>query len=302
MLKLTPVLKNYLWGGKKLESLYGRDNGGDIISESWEVSVHPDGLTKTVDGTLADYIRENPTSVDKDGSEFPILIKFIDAMKSLSVQVHPDDEYSRIHENDNGKTEMWYILGADEGAGIYCGLSRDTTREEFAAKIADGTVEELLNFIPVKEGDCYLIEAGTVHAIGAGCVICEVQQSSNATYRVYDYNRRDANGNLRPLHIEKALDVINFKKFDDPTVREEAKAVEGGKIKTITKCKFFDSKKLSLSGTYRTKNCESFTAINVLSGSGKINGLDFTPGDSFFAPRCEEIEISGTAEIILTTK
>ncbi len=176
ILKLTPSLKDYIWGGTRLKELFGRDNGDKRISESWEVSVHPDGLCGCGSGTLSDYLAENPQAVDREGKPFPILIKYIDAKQNLSVQVHPDDVYARRTENDNGKTEMWYILCADEGAGIYCGFKRDTSRGEFLEKVENGTVEELLNFIPVKRGDCFLIEAGTVHAIGAGCVICEVQE------------------------------------------------------------------------------------------------------------------------------
>ena len=135
MLKLTPVLKDYLWGGYKLKGFFGRDNGGRKISESWEVSVHPDGLSGCGEGTLADYIAQNPKSVDEAGSAFPVLVKFIDAAQNLSVQVHPDDEYARRVEGDSGKTEMWYILQADEGAGIYCGFARDTAKEEFLEKV-----------------------------------------------------------------------------------------------------------------------------------------------------------------------
>ena len=204
MIRLYPVLKDYIWGGKKLGTLFGRDNGGKKMSESWEVSVHPDGQSVCSGGeTLAQYLAAHPQAVNRAGDPFPVLIKYIDAAQNLSVQVHPSDAFARREENDNGKTEMWYIVQADEGAGIYCGFRRDTGKEEFLRRVADGTVEELLNFIPVKAGDCYLIKAGTVHAIGAGCVICEVQQSSNVTYRVYDYGRLGADGKPRQLHVER---------------------------------------------------------------------------------------------------
>ena len=302
MIKLNPVLKDYLWGGMKFGKMYGRDNGGKKMSESWEVSVHPDGLSTWEGGTLAEYLAKNPQAVDKAGSPFPVLIKYIDAAQNLSVQVHPDDEYARRVENDNGKTEMWYILGADEGAGIYCGFKRDTDKEEFLAKVKDGTVEELLNFIPVKEGDCFLIEAGTVHAIGAGCVICEVQQSSNVTYRVYDYNRRGADGKLRPLHVEKAVDVINFKAFEDHTNTGTFAAVAGGKMRRLTGCKYFGCRLLDLDGTYSEENKISFTAVNVLKGEGKADGKPFKAGDSFFVPCGEKFTLEGKAEIVLTTE
>ncbi len=298
MIKLKPVLKNYLWGGRKLHDLYGRENNGDLISESWEVSVHPDGVSQP----LAEYLASNPTAVDKQGSEFPVLIKYIDAAQNLSVQVHPNDEYARRVENDNGKTEMWYIVDADEGAGIYCGFQRDTDRQEFLAKVQDGTVEELLNFIPVKKGDCFLIEAGTVHAIGAGCVICEVQQSSNVTYRVYDYNRKGADGKLRPLHVDKAIEVINFKKFENHTNSGNVEKMGATTMQLLTQCKYFCCRKLKLNGSFTAKNENSFTAVNVLKGSGTINGENFKSGDSFFIPCEERLSLSGNAEIILTNK
>ncbi len=240
--------------------------------------------------------------MDKDGSSFPVLIKYIDAAHNLSVQVHPDDEYARRVENDNGKTEMWYVFGAEKGAGIYCGFKRDTNKEEFLSKVKDGTVEELLNFIPVKEGDCFLIEAGTVHAIGAGCVICEVQQSSNVTYRVYDYNRKGADGKPRPLHVEKAVDVINFKAFKDQTNAGSFYPVQGGKMRRLTRFKYFECRKLDLDGTYTEEENNSFTAINVLKGEGKADGKPFKAGDSFFVPCGEKFTLEGKAEIILTTE
>lgn len=299
-MKLTPVLKDYIWGGFKLKELFGRDNGDNKISESWEVSVHPDGLSTSSEGTLAEYIALNPKAVDKDGNPFPILIKYIDAKQNLSVQVHPDDEYAHRVEGDNGKTEMWYIVNADEGAGIYCGFKRDTNKNEFLEKVKDGTVEELLNFIPVKAGDCFLIEAGTVHAIGAGCVICEVQQSSNVTYRVYDYNRKDANGNLRALHVDKAVEVINFNAFKDKTHSGTPSQCGGGYVRLLTECKYFRCRELLLDGEYTESADRSFVTVNVLEGSGEINGMHFERGYSFFVPCGENIDLKGSAKIILT--
>lgn len=300
MIKLQPVLKDYLWGGMKLGPLFGRDNGGKKMSESWEVSVHPDGESLCEGGTFADYLRAHPTAVDKEGSDFPVLIKYIDAAQNLSVQVHPDDAFARREENDNGKTEMWYIVQADAGAGIYCGFRRDTGREEFLRRVADGTVEELLNFIPVKAGDCYLIKAGTVHAIGAGCVICEVQQSSNVTYRVYDYNRLGADGKPRQLHVEKAVRVINFAKFKDDTGSGAPEQVAGGTLRRLTACSYFSCRELALDGTYTECNDRSFTAVNVLSGEGRADGTPFRAGDSFFVPCGEAFSLEGNARIILT--
>lgn len=300
MFKLIPTLKDYIWGGRKLEGLYGRNNGGSKISESWEVSVHPDGPSKLENGgTLAQYLADCPEAVSPKGGALPVLIKYIDAADNLSVQVHPGDEYARKYENDNGKTEMWYIVQADEGAGIYCGFREDTDKVLFKQKVADGTVEELLNFIPVKAGDCYLIEAGTVHAIGAGCVICEVQQSSNVTYRVYDYGRKGADGKPRQLHLEKALDVINFGKFKNNTNSGAPECVAGGSVRRLTECAYFRCRELTLCGEFSECN-PSFTAIDVLSGEGKADGKTFRAGDSFFVPAGERFTLEGNAKIILT--
>ena len=302
VLKLSPTLKDYIWGGYKLKELFGRDNGGKMISESWEVSVHPDGLSKCDGVTLADYIGANPYSVNRQGDRFPVLIKYIDAKQNLSVQVHPDDGYAHRVEGDNGKTEMWYIIKAEKGAGIYCGFKRDTSRGEFLEAVQKGEVESLLNFVQVKEGDCFLIEAGTVHAIGAGCVICEVQQSSNVTYRVYDYNRKDANGNTRELHLDKALNVINYKAFCDSTNSGEFQPCDGGKIRRLTECKYFRCRELLVESEYCEEAKTSFVTLNVLEGSGEINGQAFSAGDSFFVPCGEHFAVNGKAKIILTDR
>ena len=195
--KLKPVFKDYLWGGKKLKALYGA--GGSIVAEAWLVSAHPDGMSMVAEGKyegmpLPDYLLKA-----EGHSAFPVLIKLIDSAQKLSVQVHPDNEYARIHENDNGKSELWMVLEADEGAYLYVGFSRDVSKEELRQRIQDGTVEEVLRIrLKPSPGDMIYIPAGTVHAIGEGNLILEVQQSSNATYRLYDYNRRDAEGQPPP--------------------------------------------------------------------------------------------------------
>ena len=300
MLKLNPVYKDYIWGGDKLNLLFGLSEE-KRLAESWELSVHPDGVS-TYEASFADYIKNNPQAVDEAGSPFPILIKYIDAKQNLSVQVHPNDVYAHRMEGDNGKTEMWYIIQADEGAGIYCGFKKDTTKAEFLKGLQENTVEELLNFIPVKSGDCYLIPAGTVHAICAGCLICEVQQSSNVTYRVYDYNRIGADGKPRPLHIEKALEVIDFHKFEDKTNRREYENIQGNKLRILTECQYFRCRELLLTSTFEDRSENSFTAINVIEGTGTANGKSFSAGDIFFVPCGENYSLSGTGKFILTTK
>ena len=299
MLKLIPALKDYVWGGNRLKSLYGRE-GGDKVAESWEVSVHPDGPSGIAGGgTLAEYLAARP-EVGGGAGGLPVLIKYIDAAQNLSVQVHPDDAFARREEGDNGKTEMWYVIGAEEGAGIYCGFRKDTDKDAFLAKVQDGSVQELLNFIPVKAGDCFLIEAGTVHAIGAGCLICEVQQSSNVTYRVYDYGRL-VNGKPRQLHLDKAMRVINFSAFRDRTGSgKKEPAGEGCALRHLTQCRYFRCRELRLGGTFAEQNDGSFTAIDFLSGEGEINGERFRAGDSFFIPCGEKFEIKGKGLAVLT--
>jgi len=301
LLKLKPVFKDYIWGGYKLKSVFGRDNNGKRISESWEVSVHKAGLSSSDQGTLKEYIDNNPTCVSQHHSNFPILIKYIDAAQNASIQVHPDDEYARKMEADSGKTEMWYVIQADEGAGIYCGFKRDVTKEEVAEAIKKGEIEKLLNFFTVKPGDCFLIEAGTIHSIGAGCVMLEVQQSSDVTYRIYDYERKTDDGELRVLNVERALDVIDYKAFVNKANYSDFVDINNSRIRTLTKCEYFSCRELALNGEFTEVNDRSFVAVNVISGKGMINGRYFTSGDSFFINRTERINLQGKAKIILTS-
>ena len=215
IVKLTPSYKSYVWGGERLKRSYGKETPISPLAESWELSFHKDGESRLPDGRTISSVA---TSMDIGSNAsafpyFPALVKFIDADQDLSVQVHPSDEYALTHENSFGKTEMWYIVSAEKNAGIYLGFSKDVSAEEFENAVNRNTLVELMNFYPVKEGESYFIPAGTIHAIGKGCVILEIQQSSNLTYRIYDWDRRDKFGNSRELHIEKAKKVLNFKKF-----------------------------------------------------------------------------------------
>ncbi|HOJ12284.1 MAG TPA: class I mannose-6-phosphate isomerase [Clostridiales bacterium] len=220
-LKFVPVYKDYIWGGRNLEKL-GKKLPEGKVAESWEVSCHPDGESIISNGlfkgkSLTDYVNEFNYKVIgtglswKPGDRFPLLIKLIDANDRLSVQVHPDDEYASLHEEDkNGKNEMWYVISAKPGAKLVYGLKTGTTREKLENAVRNNSIEEHLNYIQVAAGDALNIPAGLVHAIGSGILLAEVQQNSNNTYRVYDYERVDINGNKRPLHIEKALEVISY--------------------------------------------------------------------------------------------
>ena len=211
-IRFKGVYKDYIWGGNKMREKYGVKTELSPVAESWVLSCHADGMS-VIDGgkydgvSLKDYIKENPAvlGTDRKSDELPILIKFIDARESLSVQVHPDNEQARAWENDNGKTEMWYVVEADKGAKMTCGVKNDITKEELTAAIKNNTVEALLNTNPSKKGDIFFVEAGTIHAIGAGNIIAEIQQNSNVTYRLYDFDRRGKDGKPRELHIEKGV-------------------------------------------------------------------------------------------------
>ena len=216
ILKLVPECKDNIWGGVKLKEKYGKQTDKDPVAESWELSFHKDGPTRLANGkTLQEEVTAKELGRNCDGFPFfPMLVKLIDAKQDLSVQVHPSDAYALEHENSFGKTEMWYIVEAEKGAGIYLGFKKDVTQEEYETAIKENTLTDLLNFFEVKAGDCYFIPSGTIHAIATGCLICEIQQNSNLTYRVYDYGRRDKNGNLRELHVEKALKVTDLQKYE----------------------------------------------------------------------------------------
>lgn len=275
--KLIPACKDYLWGGNKLKEKYGKECSFEPCAESWELSFHSDGKTVLETGrTLEETLTEAELGTNTlDFPFFPVLIKFIDAKSNLSVQVHPSDDYALENENSFGKTEMWYIVEADEGAGIYLGFKRDVTKEEYRLAIQNNTLTEMLNFYPVKSGECYFIPSGTIHAIGAGCLICEIQQNSNLTYRVYDYGRKDKNGNARELHVDKAMLVTDYKKH-------ELKRLSGN---TLGISKYFNVQRLVIDGAVSlTASDKSFNCITCTSGEGRINGEKISRGDSFLVP------------------
>ena len=291
--KLTPACQDYIWGGVKLKEKYGKITEKTPCAESWELSFHKDGLTRTSDGrTLAERFTEKDFGENaKRFPFFPMLIKLLDAKQNLSVQVHPSDDYALKNENSFGKTEMWYIVEGEEGAGVYLGFKRDVTKEEFEKAIKDQTLMELLNFYPAKAGDCFFIPSGTIHAIGAGCLICEIQQNSNLTYRVYDYGRTDANGNPRQLHVEKALKVTDFSKFQPPVF-------EGN---VLGESEYFHVEKLCVTNKTSVEvSQESFVCAVCVKGECEIEGQTMRQGDSYFIPaEYGKVEFVGKAEILL---
>lgn len=293
--KLKPAFKDYIWGGERLPLRYGKETELRPVAESWELSLHKDGMTCTEAGIPLSEIVDEKILGTACGAFpfFPILVKFIDARENLSVQVHPDDAYALAHENSYGKTEAWYITEAEEGAGIYLGFSREVTREEVEEAIREERLCDLLNFYPVKAGECYFIPAGTVHAIGAGCLICEIQQNSNLTYRVYDYGRRDAKGQTRELHVDRALRVMNFGKYEK---------TEGASGDLLASCDYFTARRLTVEGRGEiTVDERSFCSLICVDGEGRIGDRVAKRGDSFLIPAGYGVlSLEGTMTLIRT--
>ena len=288
--RLTPSLKDNLWGGNKLRG-YGKITENEIIAVSWELSFTKGGVAETEDGIPATeaFPRETWGENCRDFEFFPVLTKFIDAREKLSVQVHPSDEYALENEGEYGKTEMWYVVEAEEGAGLYMGLKDKCTPELFKQKTEDGTVEELLSFKEVKKGDVFFIPSGTIHAIGSGTLIFEIQQNSTLTYRLYDYQRRDKSGKLRELHVDKAMAVANLDVYEPaPSDCENSEL--------IGKCKYFETSKCNLEFTSRAflVDNSSFLSITATDGEGYVEGEKIKKGDTFFCP-------AGAGEITVST-
>ena len=316
-LRLSPAFKDYLWGGERLKEDYGKKTDMSPLAESWELSCHPAGPSVIANGpwagkTLTAYLEANPQHLRagaEAGTEFPLLIKLIDAAQSLSVQVHPDDEYARTKENGQlGKTEMWYVVDAKPGAGIYYGFKRPTTLEEMEAAIRENTLTELLNWVEAKPGDVFFIPAGTVHAIGAGLLIAEVQQSSNLTYRVYDYGRVGADGKPRELHIAKALDVAKRERPETPVgPTEPAHDVPGGRLQPLVACDRFNVSELTVSGLMEENvTPESFVSLLCLEGEGVLlcggESLALAKGQSVFLPAgMGACRLAGEMRLLRTT-
>lgn len=314
ILKLNPVFKDYIWGGTRLKDDFGFESNLDKLAEGWMLSCHKDGKNTILGGTYNNKTLEEV--IEQFGKEkitgtkslnfpyFPVLIKLIDAKDNLSIQVHPDNDYAQRVENEFGKTEIWYVLDAEPDATLVYGFKEKITSEEFKKAIEDETLTDVLNVVNVKKGDLFFIEAGTVHAIGKGTLIAEIQQNSNSTYRVYDYGRVGNDGKPRELHIKKAVDVSKTEpaKYDIKPFGEK-EDIGGNTAQLLTKCDLFTVYHYDVKNTLTLNtNEESFNHVLVLDGNGKINDKDFKKGDSFFIPaNFGDYEISGDAEIIVTS-
>ncbi len=311
ILKLNPVFKDYLWGGTKLRDEYGFESDLTKLAEGWMLSCHKDGENTIQNGefagkTLTEIVKSNPDFLGENGKKFeyfPILIKLIDAKNDLSVQVHPDNEYAMRVEKEYGKTECWYVLDCDEGAELIYGFNREITSEEFKEKIADNTFLETVNKVKVKKGDLFFIEAGTLHAIGSGILLAEIQQNSNTTYRVYDYGRVGADGKPRELHVEKAVDVTNCVPPTRSTDPEgELIKYDNYSTQLLTECELFSVKKVTVTDFFDgVADEKSFVSVLVTDGNGTIDGMEIKKGDSLFIPaNYGAFTIKGNIETIIT--
>ena len=313
---LRPAAQDYLWGGSRLNDDFNLGIDIDPFAEAWVCSTHPDGPSLLENGErLLDVVKAHPEymgthALSVADGEFPILIKLIDAKKDLSVQVHPDDEYAKKYENGSlGKSEMWYVLDAKDNSQLVYGFSRDVTETEVRRAVSDGTVEKLLHFVPVKKNNLFYIEAGMVHAIGAGCLIAEIQESSNLTYRLYDYNRQDRRGNYRPLHVDKALQVANLKSSMTPRQPMRVLKYENGVAsELLSRCKYFQVERMLLNTEgrrmpeFRTSE-NSFHVLLCVDGCGVMLGdetdIPFFKGDCIFVPANSiSLRLHGRAQLL----
>lgn len=320
---LQPACKEALWGGQKLKEHFGKQADLDNIAESWECSTHPEGPSTVTTGEhkgmlLTEVLQKYPEYLGthpRSKGELPILVKFIDARQKLSVQVHPDDEYARNKEGELfGKTEMWYVLDAAKDAKLVYGFYHDMDKKKLRHSIENGTVEKYLQKVPVHRDDVFFIEAGTVHAIGAGALIAEIQENSNLTYRLYDYNRRDKQGKLRELHVDKALDVVDLRQSSEP--RQPLRVLKyqrGWASELLCRCQYFQVERMLLNTEscremadfYTDKNsfqvllCTSGCGLLLYGGSGV---LQFFKGDCIFVPAGSvPLKIHGSAQMLKVT-
>lgn len=296
VVKLQPATKDYIWGGKKLKS-WGKLSPSDSIAECWELSFNSEGPSLISSGQeQGRFLKDVATPADIGAIPssfpfFPVLIKLIDSADNLSVQVHPNDDYALTHEGQYGKTEMWYVIETEKGAGLYVGFKKKTSAEEVRKAVDEGTVIDLLNFFPVKPGEVYFIPSGTVHAIGKGVTLIEIQQNSTLTYRLYDYKRLGKDGKPRELHLEKALLVLDYEPY-----RPQAFARPCIGASKYFQAYAYEAKDFS----QVTASKDSFASLTFVSGEGVFAGINYRKGDTFFIPAGKRGTLKGVGQFILT--
>ncbi len=312
-LKLSYITKSPLWGGKHLIEGWGLASKADTVGEAWMLTVRDKEMSIIQNGacegmTMREYIDTYGNEVvgsAHTGGDFPLLVKLIDACDKLSVQVHPDDDYAARVEHDRGKTEMWYIVEADEGAEIIYGLADGISAAEFRSMVRQGRLSDTMRHCPVHAGETYFIPSGMLHAIGSGILIAEIQQNCDLTYRVYDYDRRGADGSLRELHVDKALDVtVPFTEDEVNAIRYESGAADS---ETLAHCRYFKTSKLCVTApTELTVDGASFAFVLCLGGEGEIvSGGEKHPvslADGYFLPAgLGDVTIGGEMTVLVAT-
>lgn len=315
---LRPTAKDYLWGGRQLNDTLSKNLPLEPLAETWECSTHPAGESYIVGGQwdekpLSELLRAHPEFLGTRSAQpgqLPIMVKFLDAAMDLSIQVHPSDEYAARNEGgQQGKSEMWYILDAAEGAELICGLNRDVTPEMLRQALADGSFEQYLQRIPVKKNEVFFIDAGTIHAVGQGILLAEIQESSDLTYRIYDYNRRDKLGNLRPLHLDKALAAADLSASSRP--RQPMRVLRyspGMASELLCRCKYFEVHRLLVNTEHRQKvfyrsDKSAYRVLLCIDGCGTIeyetSCHHVYMGDCIFVPAdCTDIRLHGKLQFL----
>lgn len=315
-LKFKALLKQTIWGGDKIIPFKHLDDHLENVGESWEISGVPGNETVVADGEYAGKKLNELVIEQKDklvgkanyerfGDEFPLLIKFIDARQDLSIQVHPTDEIAKRQGKERGKTEMWYIMDSDKDAKLYSGLKKQITPEQYKAMVEDDTITDALAQYEVKEDDCFFLPAGRIHAIGTGCFLAEIQQTSDVTYRIYDFKRKDKDGNYRQLHTKEAAECINYTVEDDYRTHYEHKKNEGV---TLVECPYFTTAVYDLDEPMMLDYSEldSFVILIGLKGEGTItdnegNTVTISAGESILVPATTDtLKVEGTIKMLET--
>lgn len=310
-LQFEPILKERIWGGEKLKTVLNKPIVSKITGESWELSTVPGDVSIVANGvlkgkSLMDLIDETPDAIlgtkvyERFGKQFPLLFKYLDAREDLSIQVHPNDKLAKERHNSFGKTEMWYVMQADADARIIVGFKEDSSKEEYLKHLHDNTLVSILDDVKAKSGDVFFLETGTVHAIGAGLVVAEIQQTSDITYRLYDFDRIDAQGNKRELHVDLALDAINYDKVDTQKKYE----TKTNTSNTVVDCPYFTTNFLPLENKLEVaKTGETFTVYMCIDGDFEIEYDGFKQaykkGDTVLVPAAiNAFNLSGKASIL----
>ncbi len=304
IIKLNPIFQERIWGGTKLKDYFNYSIPSDHTGECWAISAHKNGDCTVANGPLKGqtlssvYEGHRELFARSESPVFPLLTKILDASENLSVQVHPDDSYAMQNENDLGKTECWYVIDCEEGAEIIYGHNA-SSRDDLIKMIDEGNWEYLLNRVKVKPGDFFYVSAGTIHALGAGTLILETQQSSDTTYRVYDYDRSDEKGQQRDLHIDEAKKVLSVDTHDSCV--NEIVEIQGNLTTTqFVSTRFFTVEKWETKGT-AIKAIENFTLVSVIEGAGQVNDLDITKGDHFILTSiCDTAKFTGDLTMIIS--